>query len=161
MSRIPDDWMRDIKYIPWIILPDELSPIWIGLMTKEVKASYGRLYSKIGGWFASGKSVNSSFRFQPHIFNKPKSAWATVHEIGHALAHTWNSPIDELFNPDKALYDYMASNPSEYFACGLDAFLYPEQDDNHWNIGRLAKADDGLLEYFRSKINESANIEGV
>ena len=122
-------------------------------MIEERKTHDGRLYSELGGWWAN-EDVSRNFRFLPHIFIKPKIEHFAVHESCHALADIWNAPIDQLFNPDKALYDYMASNSAEYFACGLDAFLYHDQDDGHWNISHLAKSDNDLLKYFQAKIND-------
>ncbi len=151
IMRLPDEWLHELRYIPWIILPDNLSPLWIGLMNEEVNTHDGRFYSEIGGWWAS-EDVNRNFRFLPHIYITPKIEHYAVHEANHALADIWNAPVDELFNPDKALYDYMASNPDEYFACGLDAFLYPEQDDRHWNIDDLTKADIELFGYFQARL---------
>ena len=147
IMRIPESWRQELRYIPWIILPNELSPLWIGLMTEEVTTHDGRLYSEIGGWWAN-EDVGRRFRFKPHIYITPENEYYAVHEANHALADIWNAPEEELFNPDKALWWYMASNAHEYFACGLDAFLYPEQDDRQWNKMDLAKADLDLYKYF-------------
>lgn len=151
IMRIPEQWRYELRDTPWIILPDKLSPLWIGLMTEEVETGDGRLYSEVGGWWAD-EDVSRTFRFLPHLYITPKIEHYAVHEANHALADIWNAPLDELFNPDRALWWYMAFSAHEYFACGLDAFLYPEQDDKHWNNLDLAKADLDLYKYFQWKL---------
>lgn len=150
IMRIPEDWRQELRYIPWIILPNNLSPLWIGLMTEEIKIHDGRFFSEVGGWFA--RDTSRKIRFVPNIMITPKIEHYATHEACHALAYVWNAPMDELFNPDKAFFGYMASNSHEYFACGLDAYLYPEQDDRHWNRMDLAKADIDLYKYFQWKV---------
>ncbi len=114
ITRLPEKWLYELRYTPWIILPIDLSPIWIGLMTEEVETNDGRLYSEVGGWWAN-ENVSNKFRFLPHIFITPKIEHYAVHETCHALADIWKAPINELFNPDKAFFGYMASNSHEYF----------------------------------------------
>jgi len=151
IMRLPEKWRYELRYTPWIILPNDLSPIWIGLMTEEVTTHDGRLYSELGGWWAPER-VSNRFRFLPHIFIKPKIEYYAVHEANHALADIWNAPVKELFKPDKAFFKYMASNEQEYFACGLDAFLRPERQMKYWNRLDLAKTDLDLFKYFEWKM---------
>jgi hypothetical protein len=153
LLRLPTHWRQDVAHIPWIILPDDLSPLWIGLMDQEFDTGDGRLYSQIGGWYQFTDG-HPNWKFAPHIYLSHGSAWAAVHEVGHALSEAWHTSLDDLFRPNAALYDYMASNADEYFACAIDAYLRPAGQPGPWGEDNhdLAVADPNIFAYLTHKL---------
>ena len=151
LAVLPKCWSECIADVPWILLPDEMSPVWIGLMAEEYVARDGRKYSDIGGWYCPSVA-NKNWRHQPHIYLKPKSLQrSAVHEAAHAIDEAIHAPTAELFEPEKALYPYMASNKDEFFACSIDAFLR-RPDDKRWNIDDLEKSGAKIYDYLRTQI---------
>jgi hypothetical protein len=145
LERVPSAWLSDATPYKWFILPSGLSPVWIGLVTDGLITHDGRQYREVGGWCA-GEQTAWCCRETPHIFLTESSAWAAVHELGHALEEIWHAPVDELFRPECALDPYAASNPAEYFACAVDAFLHPVGNEH------LAEADPQIWMYLESKL---------
>lgn len=143
-------WRERIADVPWILLPDEMSPVWIGLMAEEYVARDGRKYSEIGGYYCP-VGADKNWRYVPHIYLKPKSLRHAVHEAAHAIEVETHAPTTELFEPEKALYPYMARNKSEFFACALNAFVR-HPDDKRWNIDDLEKSGAKIYDYLRTQL---------
>lgn len=154
LSRLPRSWFSDIDWIPWIILPNDLSPKFIGLLRDDLDTDDGRTYNTVGGW-SYVKNEHPNFALYPHIFLQTDSWYAAIHEVGHALEAIWNAPIEDLYKPDLALYSYMASESEEYFACALDAFC---SDESNMRFGYhrfdLAQADRNIYDFFLNKLAE-------
>ena len=151
IAILPKRWSECIASVPWILLPDDMSPIWTGLMTEESVSHDGRKYSEIGGWYCP-TVADKNWRDAPHIYLKPKSlTHAAVHEAAHALEEAMRAPASELFEPERALYPYMASNKSEFFACAVDAFLR-HQNDKRWNIDDLEKSGAKIYDYLKAQL---------
>lgn len=148
LDVLPARWRECIANVPWVLLPDEMSPLWIGLMAEESTTHDGRKYSKIKAWYCP--SVTSkNWRHQPHIYLK--SRWSAIHEAAHAIDEVTHAPTVELFEPEKALYPYMASNKCEFFACAVAAFLR-HPDDERWNIDDLNKSGAKIYDYLRTQL---------
>lgn len=154
LARVPSHWLEQVAHIPFVVLPDDLSPIWIGLMREEYTAHDGRKYSSIGAW-SCGENYDSNWRHAPHLYFKERSARFAVHEMAHALDDAWHVDTQEFFEPNTAFYNYMASNESEYFACALEAFLTSSGDDTRWNNYDLAKRNYNLWLFLRNKLGEA------
>ena len=151
LAVLPKCWSERIDDIPWILLQDSISPVWTGVMINESIANDGRKYSGIGGWYCP-LNVNNNWRFAPHIFLKPKSLHCAVHEAAHAIEDAIHAPVSNLFEPEKALYPYMASNEDEFFACAVDAFLR-HPDDERWNIEDLMNSGAEIYDYLRTQLS--------
>ncbi len=151
LSILPRHWLDCIASVPWILLPDDVSPVWTGLMKEECVATDGRKYSKIGGWYCQVVG-HPNWRYAPHIYLKPKSLKrATVHEAAHAIEEAMHVPVSELYEPEKALYPYMARDEGEFFACAVDAFVRPAQNETTWNIDDLRKTGAKIYDYLVEK----------
>jgi hypothetical protein len=150
LSLVPAHWLDEVKNVSWIVYPDELSPLYTGLLGEvfggDTKTFDGRWWSQVEAWCS----------FDPiTIFTKPGVAeWAVLHEIGHALHDIWRVPLGHFFKPKKAFYEYMAANPEEYFAVAFAAFLHPQGQDEVWNSGHLAERDPDLFSYLKWRSNE-------
>lgn len=150
LTRVPKSWLDSVSAVSWFILPDTLSPLWIGLMTQETYASDGRKYSECGGWYFDEHYDGSFLSFKdPHIYLASGAAKAAIHEVAHALERAWKVPVGDFYRPASAFYEYMATNPTEYFACALEAYLISELDDEHWNRADLATANMHLYDYLK------------
>ena len=152
LQRVPSQWLATVGHVGWILLPEDLSPLFTGLMSKERRTDDGRLYSECGGWYCD-ETCDGDFVTlgDPHIYLDRRRTWAAVHEVAHALEIAWNVPVEDFYQPDNAFDDYMASNSEEYFACALDAFLQPGRDDSIWNCRDLAQQDPELYQYLDHK----------
>lgn len=154
LERLPANWLATIADIPWLILPQTLSPLWIGIMEEErIDKPSGRRYSEIGGWFC-GENFDPNWKQSPHIFLDSHSFSGALEEAAHALAVAWCVPVAEFYKPEAAFYDYMGRDEDEYFAHAVMAFLNPTTDDKHWNNTDLAKRDPRLWLYLTSKLDE-------
>lgn len=148
LASVPKQWRLLTTAYQWIVYPDDLSPVWTGLIYEDMTTpDDDRLYSDIGGWCALERHAWFCAD-TPHIFIKSSSTRSVVHEVGHALAELWHAPVKHFFKPQLAFYDYMALNPAEYFACAFEAYLRHDQDDEYWNRHDLAKRDPDLFQYF-------------
>lgn len=160
-ERLPVAWRDEVRDWPLIVLPDTLSPVWIGLTRRSDEELHAadtgswnhRPQATVGGWCA-GEEHAYWLNQTPHIYLNHKSVPFYVHEAGHALARLWHVDMKAFFKPERALYKYMASTPDEYFACALDAFLYPDNDPKNWNRLDLAKRDQGIHDFLRRKLEE-------
>lgn len=143
LSGVPSHWLDAIRHVGWHIYPQDLSPLYTGLLESDDATHDGRMYSQVGGWF---HPVGERY-----IFKRLISEWATVHEAAHALADALHVPVEQFYKPEQALWSYMASNPDEYFACAVDAFLVPERENDRqyrwWNNHDLARHDIEMWRY--------------
>lgn len=164
-ARVPAHWLEAVE--PWklIVLPDDLKPTWIGLVTKtdgelhESAKHYGdmavgtRTWDTMGGWCASEEHAYWFTKdIVPHIYLDYSSVDSVVHEMSHALERAWHVDTEALFRPKKALYEYMGTTKHEYFACAVSAFLRPDNDDKHWNRLDLAGADREIHDFLVEKL---------
>lgn len=154
LCRLPAHWLEAIQDLPWIILPDSLSPLWIGLLEREQKTLDGRLYSQVGGWYCPEREGASNWHLAPHVYLTPGGVYGAVHEVGHALEDAWRVPVADFYRPEVAFYPYMALNAVEYFACALDAFLAPERGEDAFgfNCADLARLNPALYVYLGRKL---------
>ena len=122
-------------------------------MMIDVKSDDGRSYDKdVGGWYSSGSNPN--WRLGRHVFIATRSiTWSTIHEVAHAIDDVLGYPSRLFFKPERALFEYMASNADEYFACAMDAYLHNPRDDTCWNQDNLAKSDFDIFEFIRTLID--------
>jgi hypothetical protein len=160
--RVPDSWLDAARDWPLIVLPNDLSPSWIGLTRRTdeelISASReygnawnGRSQDDVGGWCV-GEEHAYWMNLTPHIYLDHRSVPWYVHELAHALARLWHVDTDAFFRPDRAMYPYAATTPDEYFACALDAFLTPDRDPKLWNRLDLADRDQPMHDFLRSKL---------
>ena len=156
LDRLPRSLADLVPDLPFIILPDGLSPVWIGLMVNDMKVFDGRSYDKeVGGWYSDGKHPN--WKFDRHVFIATRSIeWATIHEVAHAIDDILGEPSKSVFRPERALFKYMASNHAEYFACAMDAYLRDPRDDARWNRDDLASADPDMVTFIETLIGVDA-----
>lgn len=163
-SSLPEAWLDTLRTWGLIVLPDDLRPTWIGLTRRDTDGGSdaawgGRTWDNVGGWCA-GEEHSYWVRDTPHVYlNHSSVGRAIIHESLHALADLWHVDENALYRPQAALYAYMATTPAEYFACGLEAFLTPDREDEVRKNGRrarvynrldLAKADPNLYAYLSS-----------
>ena len=149
LLRLPSTLADLVQGLPFIILPDYLSPVWIGLMVDDMKVFDGRSYNKVGGWYSSGDHPN--WRLGRHVFIAARSIeWSTIHEVAHAIDDALGEPSKPMFRPERALHKYMASNYAEYFACALDAYLREPRDDSHWNRDDLSRSDPDIVAFIET-----------
>lgn len=149
VDRLPLQWQEDIGYLTWHIYPVDLSPLFTGLQKTEVDTGDGRLFSEVGGWFAEEEHNWLISGDLPCIFLKEDHVgYSTFHEIGHALSRAWHVDEEHFYKPDSALFEYMSSDPSEYFACAFDLFWRPHTWDGGLNEYDLAKRDPELYAFF-------------
>ena len=157
LERLPPQWLSAIDWVPWIVLPDDLDPVWTGLVREDMACSEGRTNSNVGGWCYVRRDHPDVAHF-PHIFLQEWSWDAAVHEAAHAIEATWHAPVYELFRPKRALFPYMASSPWEYFACALDAFCSNEETMRFgYHRDDLAKADPEIFAYLDWMLQEGAH----
>ena len=154
---MPSGWLEEISDVGWVVYPDGLSPLFTGLMKYETLSHDGREMSKCGGWYSpincEGYSIKDEYIFLDH-----SSVRSAVHEVSHVLLYKWRVDQDEFYKPETAFHWYMASNPQEYFACAVEAFLHPVRDNretntwwNKWNKEDLAKVNPDLVSYLEMK----------
>lgn len=168
LARVPDHWRRAADPWKFIVLPDDLKPSWIGLSLRTDKelhaageASVGdRTFDDMGGWTATpgerkGEGHDYWVRDTPHIFLNHSSVDSAVHEMGHALEHVWRAPVEALYEPEAAWSEYMALNPSEFFAVGLAAFLREDRNDRYWNRLDLAERAPDLHDYLTARARDN------
>lgn len=153
---MPPHWTDAAHPWKFALLPDDLSPLWIGLLKEEHHDNLAnRRYSEIGGWCASDEH-GWLVRDTPHIYLNHRSIESACHEVGHALADAWHTDIEAFFTPDMAFYPYMASNPDEFFACAVVAFLRPSRADHLWNRDDLAKRFPDVFCYLNAQAEARA-----
>lgn len=165
-GTFPPEWLQQAEHYKFIILPDDLKPSWIGLTkhsdehyfevsrtSEKGNAVQGRSQDTIGGWCA-GEEHAYWVRDTPHIYLEHSSWGSAAHELAHALSAAWRAPEDALYEPGRVWSGYMLTTVSEFFACGLRAFMRPANDDVHWNRQDVAERLPKLYEYLMTKERE-------
>jgi hypothetical protein len=146
LEKLPSFLLESVAHYGLYVLPDALSPLWIGLL-KQDTFSKGFMLSDAGGWCAD-EDHRHWVTDAPHIYIKESYVQYTIlHEVGHALVSRWGIPIDDFYCPEKAFFTYMKTDADEYFACAFVTFFYPPQDDVHYNVEDLAKLNYPLFEF--------------
>ena len=152
LSAMPSSWLADIRDVKWVVYPDDLSPLFTGLLMHESFTHDGRNLSECGGWYSPADCWESGLK-EEHIFLDHASTQSAVHEAAHALYYRWHVDMSDFYKDGILAFGwYMASNEREYFACALDYFLRPGRDNTTWNGDDLAGVNPGLYSYLMVKL---------
>lgn len=161
LSLMPQQWLPELDWVAWQLLPEGLFPLFVGLLIEDRLTHDGRSYSDLGGWFANTEHgwIVTNTR---HIYLSSRSIERyAIHEAGHALEVAWRVDVRWFFWPQSAFHWYMQTNPSEYFACAVEAFCIPDTNEKEWNRGDLAAMNPPLHEFLSAKAEQAQNFDRI
>lgn len=142
-------FLKPLWHIHWYILPENLSPLFTGLLKQDDQATGvdPRKLSEAGGWYADERH---SFWVSdvPHIYLSESNTESALHELGHALSRYWRIDVARLYKPELAFSEYGALNVEEYWATSWEIFVRPETWKDGPNETSLWKRDRRIFDVF-------------